>query len=103
MFLNLASFFFRGGGCSRQTPPPFSAPINPAYLSKPQFSIVCVGGGCSMKNRLTPSLRTWRKVSCYIVSVYHLLFHSPQTFLIQGSYPNVDTDMEGVLKPHVRS
>jgi len=35
--------------------------------------------------------------------VYHLLFHSPQIFLIQGSYPNVDTDMEGVLKPHVRS
>jgi len=92
-------------GAQPATPPPLGAPINPAYLSKPKFSIVCVGRGwwCSLKNRLTPNLRTWRKFSCYIVGVYHLLFHSPQIFLIQGNYPNVDIDMEGVLKPQARS
>lgn len=102
MFSNLVFFGGGGGGYSRQPPPALGAQINSAYLSKPQFSIVCVGGW--LNNRLTPSLRrTWRRFSCYIVGVYHLLFHPLQIFLIQGSYPNVDIDMGGVLKPHVRS
>jgi len=40
-------FFWGWGGwgaAARQPPPLLGVPINPAYLSKPQFSIVCVGG-----------------------------------------------------------